>query len=66
MTGECLLETATSPDPEPEVRQLNVRVDSELHQRLRLLAVTLDRPIQDLVAEAVERLLREQSGRAAG
>jgi len=43
-----------------ERTQLGARVPKSLHRRLRVYAATEGKDVQDVVAEAVDRLLTEQ------
>jgi len=43
-------------------RRLTTQIDPELFRRLRMLAAATDRPIYDLVDEALKEFLDEQEG----
>ena len=51
-----------APEASLPLRRVNVQVEADLHQRLKILSATLRVPIQELADEALEAYLASKQG----
>jgi hypothetical protein len=51
------------PKPGPDVSHLNALIPTELHRRLLIRKVNSGKTVQELVAEALELLLRQDDAK---
>ncbi len=51
---------SSRPEATGGEKRTSINLDRELHRRLKILAVKKDSPLQDLVCEAIEALLRKE------